>query len=406
MSDRHTLMKIVVSSPYRENSVVSIASGASRRGMLDRFCTTLYAASLANRVAWLPVVGNKLERELSRRAFPGIPSEQVSSFASVEELIRIGAYRAANGFIDFPASVMYWVKDRFDAAMARDLPRHPVGAVVGMWGSTSRTFAAAPPGCIKLLNFVNSRPRFHNEYLFEYANLKQNDGEVIAPNVAALVEEEMRLADIILVPSQFILRQMPEYADKLFVLPYGVDLRQFSPGPPDARFRCNVLFVGQICYRKGFTTLIAAAQRMPSLIFYAVGPIVVPDLLKQLPPNLKYAGLVMHGDLPAVMRSADVFVLPSFEDSYGLVTLEAMASGTPAIVSDHTGTAEVVSHGEDGFLFRAGDVDDLCGCIDAVVSNPTLRERMSIKARGAVIASYSWERYSDQVLDALEAYRV
>lgn len=397
-------MKVTVSSPYRENSVLSIATGANRQDMLHSFCTTLYAASLAGRTQCLPVVGKRLTAELNRRAFRSIPPDRIHSFASFEELLRIASFRLATGSIDFPAAIMYWVKDRFDAAVAGHLRRHPVDAVVGMWGSTSRSFAAAPKA-VKLLNFVNSRPCFHNNYLFQYANLKPGNGEVLSPHVEVTVEEEMRLADIILVPSEFVARQMPEYAGKVRIQPYGVDLRQFAPGAPDPRFRCSVLFVGQICYRKGFRTLVEAARRMPTTSFCAVGPVVVPSLLKNLPGNLRYLGLVMHGELPAIMRSAAVFVLPSIEDSYGLVTLEAMASGTPVIVSDHTGTAEVVQHGKSGFIFRVADVDDLCGCIDAVVGNPALRESMSQAARGAVVSSYSWDHYSVEVLRILRSVR-
>ena len=398
-------MQITVSSPYRENSILSHAAAAQRHGHLESFCTTLYGASLARRVEGLPVVGRRLASELNRRAFPAISNDRVHNFASLEELVRIMSFRLATGFFDFPAGIMYWVKDHFDAAVAAHVRRHPVHAVIGMWGSTSRTFAAAPQS-VKLMNFVNSRPRFHNEYLSRYAGLKQGNGEVLSQHVEAMVEEEMRLADIILVPSRFIAAQMPEYSEKVRIQPYGVDLSAFSPGPVEPRFRCNALFVGQICYRKGFTTLIEAARRMPQVSFHAVGPVVVPALLKDLPANLRYVGLVMHGDLPTIMRSADVFVLPSFEDSYGLVTLEAMANGTPVIVSDHTGTAEVVRPGETGFIFPAGDVGELCGCIDAVVSDPALRARMSEAARVAVESSYSWEQYSDEVIAMLEPQRM
>ena len=398
-------MKIAVASPYRENSVLSIATGASHRGVLDFFYTTLYAGEWATRTSTLPFVGQRLSRELSRRGFTSIPQNQVCSVASLAEVTRIAAFRLSTGLLDFPGALMYWVKNRFDAAVAKQLIKCPVDAVVGMWGSCSQTFEAVDRDCIKVLNFVNSRPRCHNEYLFRYADLRRGNGEVLSAAVERNVEKEMRLADIILVPSVFIAEQMRDYANKVVMQPYGVDLKQFSPGPSDSRFRCNVLTVGQIAYRKGFTTLIEVARHLPDYTFHAVGPIVVPSLLKALPSNLKYAGLVMHQEVAAVMRSADVFVLPSFEDAFPLVTLEAMASGTPVIISDHAGTSEVVEEGATGHVFEAGNVGQLASCITQIVENPSVRERMSQSARAAVVASHSWDDYSSAVLDAILKFK-
>jgi glycosyltransferase involved in cell wall biosynthesis len=394
-------LKILVTSPYREGAIVSIAAGAQRAGMLDQFYTTLYTPGLASSLQHLPYVGARLAAEFGRRGFSSIPPEKVKSFASVEELIRIAAFRGSTGFVDFPTSIMYWVKDRFDEAIARDLRGRHIDVVVGMWGSSSRTFEAAGSRTIKVLNFVNSRPRFHNAYLRDHTGLRPGNGELLSDQVSNNVEAEIALADIILVPSHFVATQLADHANKVIVAPYGVNLSDFSPGEPDPHYICDVLALGQISYRKGFTTLIEAAKQLPNLTFHAVGPIVAPNLLKDLPSNLKYMGLVLHAKTCSVMRSANVFVLASFEDAYPLVVLESMASGTPTIVSDHAGTAELISDGVDGLVFHAGDVRQLTDYIEKMSSDPLLRDRMAQAARSKVAASHSWDVYSDNVIKAI-----
>ena len=398
-------LRIVVSSPYREGSIVNIATAAERLGMLEFFYTTLYTPNLAKHVEVLPVIGSLLKTELGRRAFKGIPAERVKGFAGLEELVRIAAYRGATNLFDFPAAFMYWVKDRFDEAAARDLRSRQVDAVVGMWGSCSRTFAAAGKDCIKVLNMVNSRPHFHNQYLRDQAGLSDDNAEMISPRVSALVETEIALADLILVPSTFAAKQFEDCPEKVVLARYGVNLSEFSPGEAAAQYRCNVLSLGQISYRKGFTNLIEAANRLPHRTFSAVGPMVVQKLVKHLPTNMKYSGLVLHGEVSAVMRSADIFVLASFEDTFALVVVEAMASGTPVIVSDHAGVAELVTHGVDGFIYPAGDVDALTNYIEQIAGNPGLRRSMGEAARTKVAASHSWDEYSSQVLQAIHDFR-
>jgi glycosyltransferase involved in cell wall biosynthesis len=70
-----------------------------------------------------------------------------------------------------------------------------------------------------------------------------------------------------------------------------------------------------------------------------------------MPENVRWAGARLQGGVGAAMRDADLFVLlPSVEDAFGLVTLEAMASGLPVIVTDHVGASELIFHRKDGFM--------------------------------------------------------
>jgi phosphatidylinositol alpha 1,6-mannosyltransferase len=81
--------------------------------------------------------------------------------------------------------------------------------------------------------------------------------------------------------------------------------------------------------------------------------------------------------------------------------MEAMAAGSPVIVSANCGTSELISHGHDGFIFRAGDVSELAILIDTLASNPELRRTMAQRGQEKVLKSFTWEQYSDGVLDTI-----
>jgi glycosyltransferase involved in cell wall biosynthesis len=259
-----------------------------------------------------------------------------------------------------------------------------------------------------VLNFVSSHPLYHNRFLTELGGLSNGDHELVPPKVAQRVERELEMADLVLVPSRFVARQLEEVGlpkERIAVEPYGVDLSAFSPADRGSRHggrngvvRC--LYVGHVSHRKGVPVLLEAARRLRSqpIEFALVGPVVSPEVLRDPPDNVRYLGPTVHGGVAETMREADLFVLPSLEDSYGLVTLEAMASGLPVIVSDHAGTSELITHGEDGLVIPAGDATALVQAIERLVQDDDLRAAMGAAARRRVEGGHSWADYADRVM--------
>jgi glycosyltransferase involved in cell wall biosynthesis len=397
-------MTVTMASAYQEGSIRAIAVGADRKGVLHCFYTT-YAIGRAEVFNRIPVVGRAISRELGRRSFSGISQDRIATVAKIPELLHVVLRRLLAGHANVPG-LMYWVKSRFDSAVARALERNGADIVIGMWGSSLETFKAAGPNCIKVLNYVNSRPEYHNRFLRELAQLRPGHPEMVPLRTSESVEREMAIADLLLVPSEFVAAQMPEYRDKVAIVPYGVDPVAFSRHEKPNSSECNVIFVGQISHRKGISTLLAAARRLPKISIRMVGPVVSPELLESLPSNVIYEGSALHQDVSSAMRSADLFVLPSLEDSYGLVTLEAMAAGVPVVVSRNCGTSELISHGESGMLFPAGDTSALVAAIDELVSSAELRARIGRAGQRKVLKGFTWEQYSDRVLQHIAAITV
>jgi glycosyltransferase involved in cell wall biosynthesis/predicted metal-dependent phosphoesterase TrpH len=206
--------------------------------------------------------------------------------------------------------------------------------------------------------------------------------------------------DIVYVNSQdyrrsWIERGIP--AEKLKLLPRGLDTRMFHPARRDARFwqvrglredELGMLFVGRISKEKNLDTLVASTRRLAEWglpvrpLFVGDGPYLAE--MKRLLPDALFTGYLRGEELADAFASADFFVFPSTTDTFGNVVLEAQASGLPVIVSDMGGPRDLVQHGRDGFITKALDSGELAEAIRRLTEDPRLRERMGLLARGRV----------------------
>ena len=147
-----------------------------------------------------------------------------------------------------------------------------------------------------------------------------------------------------------------------------------------------VLYVGRLSREKGLPLLAEAFRRTrahrPELRLAVVGEgpgrAELEAALRGTPHRLLGA---LHGrELAEAYASADLFCLPSATETFGQVTLEAAASGLPAVVLDRGAAAEQVAHGETGLVCPAGDPDALAARLALLCDDPALRARMGAAA--------------------------
>ena len=193
--------------------------------------------------------------------------------------------------------------------------------------------------------------------------------------------------DELVVGSRGILDTSPwlgKQAARARVIRYGVDLERFDPAAVEpaererlrARWgkgRALVLVVGRLVHYKGIEVLIEAAPRIDAEIVVAgTGPL--EDELRRLAdpvPNVNLIGFVPDAELPALLSSADVFVLPSTSraESFGIAALEAQAMNIPAVVTDvGTGTTEAIAPGETGLACPPRDPAALASAIQRALA--------------------------------------
>lgn len=195
---------------------------------------------------------------------------------------------------------------------------------------------------------------------------------------------------------------------RVTVIPNGIDPLDLQPVDDLEQLRAEfaapgeqlVLLVGRLVYEKGFQLALEALppiiERVGNVRFLVAGSGTHEEELKEQAEQL---GLMEHGTfmgwigddvLHSLYRIADLCVVPSLYEPFGLVALEAMASGCPCIVADTGGLREVVPAGEKvGLRFNGGDPEHLGVMIERMLTDDELRERLIAEASEHVL-SFDW----------------
>ncbi len=170
-----------------------------------------------------------------------------------------------------------------------------------------------------------------------------------------------------------------------------------------------VLFVGSLKEHKNIPTLIRAVQSVREEKKLDTELVIVgrrdpknkalSEEIAKNAPFVRYLGELPDEELVRLYNAAGVFVLPSFREGFGLPVLEAMACGTPVIVSDRTSLPEIA--GDAGLIFRADRVDELAGLLYNVLTGDALRKSLVMK--GFLRADqFSWKKTAEKTLDVYD----
>lgn len=214
---------------------------------------------------------------------------------------------------------------------------------------------------------------------------------------------------------------------KLFLSPYAVDNDYFSKRYQELHDKRDclrkelgitteqpaILYASKMMQRKRAMDLLKAYEKIQenvnaSLIF--VGDGVERHNLESYSKdhnikNVHFVGFKNQTELPIYFVIADIFVLPSTDETWGLVINEAMNFGLPIITTDQVGAGpDLVKDGENGFIYPVGDVEKLAYYLLTLLQSPELREKMS-KCSSEKIAKWSFEEDVDGILSALEYAR-
>jgi glycosyltransferase involved in cell wall biosynthesis len=130
----------------------------------------------------------------------------------------------------------------------------------------------------------------------------------------------------------------------------------------------------------------------------------VEAALAQVAANVRYAGRVDEGELPALAAAADLYAWPAISEAYGMATLEAQAAGVAAVAGAEGGVGEIVAHGETGLLTPPGDVAAFAAALALLLDDPARRAAMGEAARAKVARRHDVDAASavlDRVLAAV-----
>jgi glycosyltransferase involved in cell wall biosynthesis len=214
----------------------------------------------------------------------------------------------------------------------------------------------------------------------------------------------MMLADLVLVASRYVETTVREvYPHKEIArAPYGVDSDFWAPGPASNASRpLRFIYAGQISPRKGIPLLLEAWTKagLRDAELELVGSWALANSKRTLPTGVTWSSPCASTTLRDRYRNADVFVFPSFSDGFGLVLLEAMACGLPAIASANCIGPELVTSGS-GFVIPPGDLDRLVDLLRWCDSHRDDLPEMGREARSRAMHC-TWSNYRGLVARAV-----
>jgi glycosyltransferase involved in cell wall biosynthesis len=194
----------------------------------------------------------------------------------------------------------------------------------------------------------------------------------------SLKDEEISLADSIIVASRFTASTLSFYPGKLppvQIVPYGFPpvtnkrtYNNLSTGSP-----IKLLFVGNLSQQKGIANLFEAVKGLEDRVSLTlIGKKATDDcapLNAALALHTYIPGLPHHQVLEA-MRSHDIMVFPTLFDGFGLVITEAMSQGTPVITTQHSAGPDLIENGKNGWLVEAGSTEELRKIIEHLIEHP------------------------------------
>lgn len=298
------------------------------------------------------------------------------------------------------------ISEAFGEFTARNLP--DCDLLVGWSSATLEAISVAHDQGTRVVIERGSSHILHQTSIL--SDLHAKNGRSFKGTSNRTIERELaeyEAADLIAVPSKYAAKTFTAYGmptEKVFVNPYGVDLEKFTPRSSAKlkRSQAKILFVGQVGLRKGIPELLSAFSGLKAdATLSLVGPLEA-GTPKPVQRDVRVLGSIPMCSLPACYREADVFCLPSWEEGFPLVLLQAMACGLPVVATKETGAGDIITSGVEGEIVPAGDIVALRDALDRLASNPKLASRMGAAAHKRVSRGFDWESYGGRAMKVYE----
>jgi glycogen synthase len=203
-----------------------------------------------------------------------------------------------------------------------------------------------------------------------------------------------------------LIRHYPDVARRVEVVGNGIHMQPHTRARRHVRRGATVLYVGRFGTRKGITDFIEAvpaiARETPAARFTIVGGATpadgpreaaawVPRRLSKHRARMSFHGWRHPGSgAPSWYQEADVLVVPSRYEPFGMVVLEGMIAGQAIVAADVDGPAEILEHGRTGLLYRAGCVEELAQAVTRLLQDVALRRELGTAARAEARKRWCW----------------
>jgi len=228
-------------------------------------------------------------------------------------------------------------------------------------------------------------------------------GGHVDSQISQLEYQGLKDSDHVITVSDYTKNTVNKYygisKDKITVVHNGIDLKSFEPISIRNLFPNDhiVLYVGRLTFQKGVEYFLQSAKQVlkyhPNTIFMVVGDgdmyqrHIIEAATMGIGSRVVFTGFLSGNKLRSAYQMADVFVMPSVSEPYGLVALEAIASGVPTIISKQSGVSESINN-----IYKTDfwDIDKMAGLINSVLSYPHQAQELTLMAQNES-TKLSWE---------------
>ena len=408
---------ILVSHPTGNTFVRALLAQLQEADLLDSFYTTLALHADDRAVRLLPA---KARVQALRRAYD-VPVNKLKRFP-LREIVRQGApkigLRRLARHERGPASLdaVYRALDRRVASQLRRDSSGLSGVYCYEDGALASFEAARQLGVRRFYDlpiaYWETGARLLREEAQRYPAWEPT--LVATRDSAAKLRRktrELELAEIVVVPSQFVLDSLPAWARQTktcIVAPFGSPDPEVSPGAGQgAGQSCplRVLFAGSMTQRKGLADLFAAIKSLDrsDIELIVMGSPVAPlEFYQAQGVPFRYEAPRPHAQVLELMRSCDILALPSIVEGRALVQQEAMACGLPLLVTPNAGGQDLIVEGETGWLVPVRAPETIADKLAFLADNRALLPAMK-RAAQSKAAQYTWRAYGQTIVNALKA---
>lgn len=409
-------MKILVFHPSGNSNVRALIKGFLDKGVLFQFHTSLavFPNNLWHKIASVKGLGG-----IKRRSF----DDGLQVFTKTYPLRELGRMiastlninfliRAETGF--FCIDSIYYNLDRQISKKLKEAKKDGVTAVYAYEDGALETFKVAKK--LKLECIYDLPIAYHvflQKLLHEEAIRKPNWAFTLGGGINDSVKKlerkkkELELADTIVVASYFVRNSLPNWAiqKKIIQSPFGTPRcsNQFILEDKSlTNKRLRILFVGSMTQRKGLSDLFDAMRLVDSskAELIVLGSLAAPISFYNDQVNFIYEPTRSHDKVLELMRTCDIFCLPSIVEGRALVIQEAMSQGLPIIITANTGAEDLVIPEETGFLVPIRSAEAIAEKINWFITNRVKIFQMGIKAK-QLADTYSWDSYATKIFSEL-----
>ena len=201
-------------------------------------------------------------------------------------------------------------------------------------------------------------------------------------------------------------QDFPFLANKIYIVPNYVDLELFTPDKYRFSKPGRICFVGRLNPQKNLTHLLLALSEIPDCSLIVVGDGVQRVELEKLAHkhgvDAQFSGVVPHSELPGIIKSCRIFILPSLYEGHPKALIEAMACGVPVIGTNVPGIKELILHGQTGILCSP-EIESIREALKDLLANQDIQEQLGENASRYVTEYFSLPKVLEMEIEGIAA---